>query len=30
MSKGDARGAAATFLANYRNNPGGERAGDSL
>jgi TolA-binding protein len=30
MSKGDTRGAAAIFLANYRNNPGGERAGDSL
>lgn len=30
MSKGDARGAAAAFLANYRNNPGGERAQDSL
>jgi TolA-binding protein len=30
LSKGDARGAAAAFLANYRNNPGGERAQDSL
>jgi TolA-binding protein len=30
LSKGDARGAAAAFLANYRGNPGGERAQDSL
>ena len=30
LSKGDARGAAAAFLANYRNNPSGERAQDSL
>jgi TolA-binding protein len=30
LSKGDARGAAAALLANYRNNPGGERAQDSL
>lgn len=30
LSKGDARGAAQVFLANYRGNPGGERAGDSL
>jgi TolA-binding protein len=30
MSKGDGRGAAAVFLANYRDNPGGERAADSL
>ena len=30
LSKGDARAAAAAFLANYRNNPGGERAQDSL
>ncbi|MDX6639402.1 MAG: hypothetical protein QOF12_413, partial [Solirubrobacteraceae bacterium] len=30
MSKGQAREAAAIFLANYRGNPGGERAGDSL
>lgn len=30
LSKGDAATAAATFLANYRNNPGGERAQDSL
>ena len=30
LSKGDARAAAAAFLANYRNNPSGERAQDSL
>jgi TolA-binding protein len=30
MSKGKMQDAAATFLANYRNNPAGERAGDSL
>jgi TolA-binding protein len=30
LDKGDARTAAATLLANYRNNPGGERAPDSL
>lgn len=30
LSKGDARGAAAAFLANYRNRPSGERAQDSL
>jgi TolA-binding protein len=30
LSKGDARGAAVAFLANYRGNPGGERAPDSL
>jgi TolA-binding protein len=30
LSKGDARGAAAAFLANYRGNPAGERAQDSL
>jgi TolA-binding protein len=30
MSKGNARDAAAAFLANYRNNPSGERAPDSL
>lgn len=30
MSKGDVRGAAQVFLANYRGNPGGERAADSL
>ena len=30
LSKGDARGAAQVFLSNYRGNPGGERAGDSL
>jgi TolA-binding protein len=30
LDKGDARSAAATLLANYRNNPGGERASDSL
>ena len=30
MSKGQVREAAATFLANYRGNPGGERAADSL
>ncbi|MGE5563179.1 MAG: tetratricopeptide repeat protein [Bacillota bacterium] len=30
LDKGDARAAAATLLANYRNNPGGERAPDSL
>lgn len=30
LDKGDARAAAATFLANYRGNPAGERAGDSL
>jgi TolA-binding protein len=30
LDKGDARGAAAALLANYRSNPGGERAQDSL
>src|SRR5204863_6587767 len=30
LDKGDARAAAATLLANYRTNPGGERAPDSL
>jgi tol-pal system protein YbgF len=30
LSKGDARGAAAVFLSNYRGNPAGERAPDSL
>lgn len=30
LSKGNARGAAEAFLANYRGNPGGERAPDSL
>ena len=30
LDKGDARGAATTLLANYRTNPGGERAPDSL
>lgn len=30
LSKGDARGAATAFLSNYRSNPGGERAPDSL
>jgi TolA-binding protein len=30
LDKGDARGAAETLLANYRTNPGGERAPDSL
>lgn len=30
LDQGDARAAAATLLANYRNNPGGERAPDSL
>ena len=30
LDKGDARGAATALLANYRNNPGGERAPDSL
>jgi TolA-binding protein len=30
LSKGQAREAAAIFLANYRGNPGGERAADSL
>jgi TolA-binding protein len=30
LDKGDARGAAETLLANYRSNPGGERAPDSL
>jgi TolA-binding protein len=30
LSKGQARDAAAAFLANYRNNPSGERAPDSL
>lgn len=30
LDKGDARAAAETLLANYRNNPGGERAPDSL
>jgi TolA-binding protein len=30
LDKGDARGAASALLANYRSNPGGERAQDSL
>lgn len=30
LDKGDARAAAAALLANYRTNPGGERASDSL
>lgn len=30
LDKGDARGAAAALLANYRSDPGGERAPDSL
>lgn len=30
LSKGDLSGAAKVLLANYRNNPGGERAADSL
>jgi TolA-binding protein len=30
LDKGDARGAATALLANYRSNPGGERAQDSL
>lgn len=30
LDKGDARGAASALLANYRTNPGGERAQDSL
>ena len=30
LSKGDARSAAQVFLANYRGNPAGERAADSL
>ena len=30
LDKGDARGAANALLANYRSNPGGERAPDSL
>jgi TolA-binding protein len=30
LDKGDARGAAQALLANYRSNPGGERAPDSL
>jgi len=30
LSKGQTRDAAAVFLANYRGNPGGERAADSL
>lgn len=30
LDKGDARGAATALLANYRTNPGGERAADSL
>jgi TolA-binding protein len=30
LDKGDPRDAAATFLANYRGNPAGERAADSL
>jgi TolA-binding protein len=30
LDKGDARGAAAALLANYRTDPGGERAQDSL
>ena len=30
LSKGETRDAAAVFLANYRGNPGGERAADSL
>ena len=30
LDKGDARGAVQAFVANYRSNPGGERAPDSL
>jgi TolA-binding protein len=30
LDKGDARAAATVFLSNYRSNPGGERAADSL
>jgi len=30
LSKGENRDAAAIFLSNYRGNPGGERAADSL
>jgi TolA-binding protein len=30
LDKGDSRDAAAVFLSNYRSNPGGERAADSL
>ena len=30
LDKGDARGAASALLSNYRTNPGGERAPDSL
>ena len=30
LDKGDARAAAATLLANYRTDPGGDRAPDSL
>jgi TolA-binding protein len=30
LDKGDARAAASALLSNYRNNPGGERAQDSL
>ena len=30
LDKGDARAAAQALLANYRNNPGGDRAADSL
>lgn len=30
LDKGDARGAATALLANYRSNPGGDRAADSL
>ncbi|HEV2595529.1 MAG TPA: tetratricopeptide repeat protein [Sphingomicrobium sp.] len=30
LDKGDARGAATALLSNYRSNPGGERAADSL
>jgi len=30
LDKGDARGAASALLSNYRSNPGGERAQDSL
>jgi TolA-binding protein len=30
LDKGESRDAAAVFLSNYRSNPGGERAADSL
>jgi TolA-binding protein len=30
LDKGDARSAASALLSNYRSNPGGERAQDSL